>query len=242
MNNPWFFICDSDQHFTCASGDEDNYTTRKGDYFAKFATLKNIYNPELLLCPGDCTDHGADNLFNCFCQKESKFGDEVQVFINQWVNKIERLGIRVMVSPGNHDVNKSKYPNLALLKYVRDRYHATYNWFVTKNSGCYTFVHNGILFISMGVYPTNLSWLKKNLPSDKNIPIVFFYHYNIESDWWTDAEKTAFYETIKEHNVKLIINGHAHVTRKSVWNNIPTIICADDSVVVEVINNQFIIH
>jgi hypothetical protein len=242
MSNKWFFLCDSDQHFIVQPDNDEQFSSRKNDFLSKFSHYKNLYNVNLLICPGDCTDHGADASYNFLCPTKNTNGNEFKVFVNEWMNKIEYLGYKILVSPGNHDINKFFYPKVSLLKYIRDKYNATYDWIFTKNSGCYKYVHNGFLFISMGVYPKNLKWLKQNLPSDKNIPIIFFYHYNIESDWWTEKEKNDFYQLIQNYNVKLIINGHLHETLHSVWNNIPIIICANESVLVEVDNNKIIIH
>ena len=88
-------------------------------------------------------------------------------------------------------------------------------------SGCYTYTRNNILFISLGIYPTNLKFLRKHLPKNKNYPIIIFYHYNTIkepfSDWWSDKEKEQFYQVIKDYNILAIINGHLHSSYRKIW-------------------------
>ena len=90
-----------------------------------------------------------------------------------------------------------------------------------EHSGCYTKRKNNILFISLGVYPKNLKFLKKNLPGDTTAPVIIFYHYNTvnepHSDWWSDEEKENFYQVIKDSNILAIINGHIHLSYKKKW-------------------------
>jgi len=109
--------------------------------------------------------------------------------LNDYLIPIEKLGIPVKICVGNHDINRVRNPNLTILKYIRDRYNATYSWLDYNNSSCYKFEHNGVLFMCLGLYPKNLEWLKKNLPKDATKPIIFFYHYSTDpefalSDWW----------------------------------------------------------
>jgi UDP-2,3-diacylglucosamine pyrophosphatase LpxH len=142
-----------------------------------------------------------------------------------------------------HDFDRGKYPWAGVMKYIKNKYNATYSWSDYSMSGCYTYTHNGVQFISLGVYPKNLKWLASVLPADKSQPLVIFYHFNTDKnepfgDWWKEEEKLAFYEAIKEHNVLLIINGHWHTSRITTWNNIKIVHCAGNPFVIKMADQQ----
>lgn len=240
MTSRWHFACDSDQHY-CYPIDDPNGQphSRKNDIVQQIAEINSKYKLDLLICPGDLTDHGADGSKMCLCCKKDQLGNEYDALITEYITPIKDMGIDVKICPGNHDVWKWTYPKVSILKYIRDTYGGTYSWFNVDNSGCYKFIHKGITFICMGVYPKNLDWLKKNLPANKSDPLVIFYHYNTNpaepwSDWWTDLEKSAFYDTIVSYNIKLLINGHCHTTKTGTWRDIPYVLCANKPIVVEV--------
>jgi len=238
----WYFACDSDQHFEYSSG---NPISRKGNFMNQIVSLKQQHNIDLLLSVGDATQNGADGSSFCCC-KSNQFGNEYQLFMENYVDPIEKMGISTKICIGNHDINKWKFPNIALLKFIRDKYNATYSWCNTDEAGYYTFIHKGFRFICLGLYPKNIDWLKKNLPNDKVTPIIIFYHYNTDpidpyADWWSDDEKDKFYNAIAEYNVKLIINGHMHMTKQGLWKNIPYLVCANGPVLIEVNNLNVVI-
>lgn len=247
MSSPWYFACDSDQHYVYPVGNPDGQPiSRKGDIVNKITTLNNQYGLDLLICPGDTTDQGADGSKMCSCCSVDILGNQYNAFISKYVVPISSLGINVKICPGNHDINKWTYPNVSILKYIRDTYNGTYSWCQTENSACYKFIHKGFTFICMGIYPKNLNWLKNNLPTNKSEPVIIFYHYNTNptepfADWWTEKEKQAFYDIISSHNIKLIINGHWHTSRTGIWNNIPYLLCAGEPVVVEIIGQDLLV-
>jgi predicted phosphodiesterase len=45
----------------------------------------------------------------------------------------------------------------------------------------------------------------------------------MESTWWPEADKTAFYELVKDKPIKAIVVGHTHTSGVSSWNGIPII-------------------
>ncbi len=244
----WFFACDSDQHFSIQNNE---LTERKGDYITAYTTINQQTKLDFVLCPGDMTDHAADDfcLFTPItleCCKRGPYGNECATYMKEWIGGIEKLGISVYEGLGNHDLNKCYYPKITMMNCIHERHNATTNWMFNLYAGCYKFEHNGIYFICMGSYPKNLDWLRENLPEDRTRPIVFFYHYNtILGDgtiniyiWWTDKERAEFYDVIKEHNVKLIVNGHWHINKISSWNNIPVIICGGTTPVVIQVNGD----
>lgn len=238
----WFFVCDSDQHFEFTSG---NIVSRKGNAVYRLLLLQQSYHIDFLLSVGDAICHGADGSQISLCGTD-QYGNEYQAFLDNYINQIEKMGIDVKLCIGNHDINKWKYPNVSLLKYIRDKHNGTYSWFKTDESGYYRFMHKGYVFMCLGLYPKNVDWLKKNLPIDNATPIIIYFHYNTDpndpwSDWWTEEEKNKFYNAIAEYNVKLIINGHMHTTKHGIWNGIPYIVCADGPNLIEVNNTNVVI-
>lgn len=242
MSSSWYFLCDSDQHF---SYDNENISPRKENIANKIIDVHKRHGLDFVISTGDATDHGSDGskFFSCTAND----GNEFDAFMNQYINPLKSNGIDVKLCPGNHDINKWKYPNISILKYIRDTYNATYSWCDEYNSACYKFIHKDFHFICMGLYPKNLTWLKKNLPKDPHEPVIIFYHYNTNpleaySDWWTSKEKQDFYDTIANYNIKLIINGHLHNSLSEKWRNIPNILCADEPIIVEIHGLEVIIH
>lgn len=227
----WNFACESDLHFDQAG------TCLKPNSVQKIITFNKTNKLDFVVCPGDLTDTGADG--GC-CSKSL---NELAEFVDQYVSPLEANGIPVKATVGNHDFNKGRYPCAGIVKYIQRKYDATYSWSNYDMSGCYTYTHNGVQFISLGVYPKNLKWLSEVLPSDKQAPLIIYYHYNPDKnepfgDWWTDEEKLAFYTIIKDYNVLLIINGHWHTTRVTMWNNFKIIHCAGNPVVIKMIDQQ----
>lgn len=239
----WYFLCDGDIHFGCKL--DPNPRTIKSHRVEDIRAITEIKSkkPELLLCVGDLTDHGADgyHIGKYVCEPDPCV-DELYYYIFYYEQPIENAGVPVKLCIGNHDLNRGLYPKLSICKYIRDKHHATYSWWNPMKSSCYTFTHKNILFICLGVYPHDLDWLKKNLPEDKTKPIIIYYHYNTVTgepyaDWWSEQTKETFYNIIKDYHVILIINGHIHISRNQLWKNIPNILCGNEMVSVE-INGQ----
>jgi hypothetical protein len=159
----------------------------------------------------------------CPCVNNNGNEDQLSGLKEKWVKPLENAGLAVLLGLGNHDeVHYFPYYPKPVFRYIADRHNATYDLLNTYNSGCYTYYRNGILFLSLGIYPKNISYLRQNLPLNRNVPIIIFYHYNsIEdepySDWWKTSEKIAFKESIASYNVLAIINGHCHQTYIKEW-------------------------
>lgn len=240
----WYFACDSDVHYGYldlkdASGDPK---CRKPSITNQILSLNQQYKLDFLLHIGDATDHGS-NQASISCCKPADNTNEFNAFLEGYLNPIERAGIPVKLCVGNHDVNKWKYPTISVLEYIRDKHQGTYYWLNDELSGCYKFFNKNILFICLGKYPKNIEWLKSNLPQDKTIPIVIYYHFNTItsqpwSDWWSDADKEIFKNTIAGYNVKFILNGHWHTNKTDFWNGIPNVICAETPKVFQVIGQN----
>jgi Icc-related predicted phosphoesterase len=186
--------------------------------------MKDEHNVQMVISAGDLTEYGTDGKSFLCCRKHKE--DELTPMIKKWVEPIENAGIEVLLTIGNHDTYTGHpYFYKPVFQYIKKKHNATYYpWIWMKYSGCYTYTRNNILFISLGVYPKYLKFLRKHLPKDKNYPIIIFYHYNTVdkeaySDWWNDKEKEQFYQVIKDYNILAIINGHIHATYEKKWKN-----------------------
>jgi len=218
----WAIILSSDLHFgSLKSVSGVDIRADKKNQVDRIINMKEQHNIEIVISAGDLTEYGVDGQF-CLCWRKNK-EDELNPMIKNWVEPIENVGIDVLLTIGNHDTYTGHpYFYKPVFQYIKKKHNATYYpclWM--EYSGCYKYTRNNILFISLGIYPKNLKFLKKNLPKSKNDPIIIFYHYNTVdepySDWWEQKEKDAFYKVIKDYNIIAIINGHYHVTYEKEW-------------------------
>lgn len=233
MTNIWYFVCHSDMQYNL------DHNTISGRYLWAPKQILNLNKTiDFEIIAGDMTEHGYDSHTNL----ASNEGNEFEAFLNYYMKPIEKK-FPVYMCIGNHDINMNRSPNMEIFKYIRDKYHATYSWTDYMKSSCYTFEHNGILFISLGLYPYNIEWLKSILPKDKSKPIIIFYHYNTKkgepwSDWWNEKEKETFFKTIEGCNVILIINGHNHQSHENNLNGIQNLLAADEPVLVTMLGSN----
>jgi len=218
----WSIILSSDLHFGYIDSKHAvSIRLDKIDHVQKIIKMKDEFNVEVVISAGDLTENGLNGK-RILCWRKNTF-DELTPMINNWVKPIENAGINVLLTIGNHDTYTGQpYIYKPVFEYVRKKYNATCYPIINMDySGCYTKNFHGILFISMGIYPKNLKFLKKKLPKNKHSPIIIFYHYNTVdeaySDWWSNKEKEDFYQVIKSFNILAIINGHIHTTYKKKW-------------------------
>jgi len=237
-DDSWYVLVDGDLHY----GDtiENNIPLPRSGKKNTINNINNVsqkYKLDFIINTGDLCSHGYDNkcIFPFCCIKNGNI-DEFDTYIKEYYNPIINSGYKLYLTCGNHDTYVEwPYYRKPVLKFIKEKHNATYNIFNWKTSGCYTFEHNGILFINMGVYPSNLEFLQNILSKiDNKKPIVFIYHFvtpnNVPyGDWWSDDEKNDFFNIINKYNVLLIINGHDHETRIDYWNNIPCIIGSGDN-------------
>ena len=236
----WCIILSSDLHFRVDIRED------KKNQVEKIIKMKDEFQIQLVISAGDLTEYGLDGKSFLWCRKNTV--DELTHLKNNWVKPIEDVGIKVLMTIGNHDSYTGRpYWIKPVFKYIKNKYGATYYpWLWMDYSGCYTYRHNNVLFISMGIYPKYIKFLKKNLPKDKNYPVIIFYHYNtIEgegfSDWWSEKQKNKFYETIKDYNIITIINGHIHSTYEKEWMGIKMLNGGGSNLIrMNMINNKLI--
>jgi 3',5'-cyclic AMP phosphodiesterase CpdA len=230
----WYFACESDHHYGLDYG---QFSCLKPNSLDELKQIHAQTPLDFVLCPGDITHRGNDgSRFRFLCGYYDSANDEFQRFVEDYIVPLETIGIPVYICAGNHDVDKKTYPNMSILKYMRNNYDATYSWWHETTAGCYIKPWKGILFICAGMYAVNLDWLRQVLANTPKItPIVLFQHYDLEEQMegevWTNADREAFYEIIKNHNVKLIIHGHRHDNATRVWHGIQCVSCFQPMVV-----------
>jgi len=85
---------------------------------------------------------------------------------------------------------------------------------------------DSVHMVCCDVYPSAeiVAWLKQDLAVvGTQRPVVIYFHYGLSgpySDWWSSAEKDAFYQVIKSFNVVALIHGHYHVSRQYKWKGL----------------------
>lgn len=234
-SDSWYFICESDLHFgNWNKIDNDGFALPRKNNVELIKKLHSEYNFDFLICNGDMTSHGSYKN-NCFCSSGNEFG----AFIKKYYEPLLSYGIPIKLCIGNHDINRLMYPKNALLNFIKNVHDASYDWLYPTKSSCYTFIHKNILFICMGLYPKNLSWLQEVLSNNKFMHSIIFYHYNTKqhelmSWWWSNNIKKKFYNIIKNYNVRLIINGHNHNTYIQLWNGIPNLVCGGEPAIIQI--------
>lgn len=206
-------IIHSDLHFT-ADG-------IRPDKASNISTIENMHEPiDAIICAGDLTHSGHDGKNVCGLWYYGGKQDQVTP-LRTYIKKLEEIA-PVYLCDGNHDGYVPwPYCHKGVRDLIEERHKSLlYSWDLHKEGFAKSF-H----FICLSVYPDKdaLKFLKADLKKNTDKYNVIYFHYNIEgrwSDWWTDVEKGAFYETIKDHNVKLIIVGHSHNNYLVKWNGI----------------------
>lgn len=207
----FYFLVDSDLHFQRQQDGIIECRKRKRKRLAKIQEIKKRYKIEALICAGDLTNSGTDDM--------KLFGiplydaDELGAVKTKYINPIEMIGIPVYENVGEKDVKGVKFGRfrLPVKRYVESRH----------GSILYTFRIRNLRFISLGLYPDDdaIAFLAKQ---DLTRPTVLIFHYNlfgkqIDNIWkWEDREE--FYKIIKYRNIKAIIVGHRHKTKVEDWN------------------------
>jgi cytolysin (calcineurin-like family phosphatase) len=129
-----------------------------------------------------------------------------------------RLRFPVYEGYGNHELNG----NLLIENCIKERNLARSNVVAIATNGFhYAWEWDGIHFVQLNLYPGNArpkgqppryaldflrDDLKKNVAGSRR-PIVISHHYVPTDTWWSQEEKNAYFDAIKEYNVILIIVG-----------------------------------
>jgi predicted phosphodiesterase len=193
-------------------------------YPSRIENLKEyLTTPNLraVISAGDLTDHGYGKSLLCFKHPDN----ELLEYKEQFVKPIDEAGIELLMCHGNHDTYVPKpYIYKPVLRWLYQRYPDCTKFMNYRYSVCYKRTINGVDFISMGIYPKNLEWLKNHINATR--PTIIFFHFNIVSSepygkWWKEEEKEAFYQVIKHCNVLALVHGHYHKSYTTFWKDIP---------------------
>ena len=209
------FIHDSDLHY----GKVKDLDPRKGK--EKHPASIVASEAAFVIVTGDLTNNGYDGAkIGCFHYGGDN--NQVKALMDDYVDPIEKAGKDVYLCPGNHDRGKKTFfffRHRPMYKRIRKRHGETK----------YTFHRGGLKFICCGKYPKDLKWLAKQLEDIKE-PTILFFHFNLigpYSDWWSDEEKDAFYELVKDYTIIAILVGHHHITKITDWNGITVLSSAN---------------
>jgi hypothetical protein len=160
-------------------------------------------------------------------------------FTNNWGLNGERLlSFPVYEGYGNHDTLGSRPANsikarnpsrTGVTNISTNGYHYSWDW---------DFLH----LVCLNVFPGNepgpnllggnprnsLQFLAEDLAQrvgDSGRPVVLYHHFGFDSEsltWWTEQQRTNYYETIKNYNVIAIFAGHNHAANFIPWRGFDT--------------------
>lgn len=158
-----------------------------------------VARPEGVLVAGDLADEGQ--------------ADEWKQFVEHYglTGRDGMLEYPVQECTGNHD--RIVLGSKPVLAGVRKRHGSLVRGWVWR----------GVCFFCLDCYPTAeaCEWLRRQLGRvGPKRPGVVYFHYTILgplSDYWSDAEKRTFAETIRGHNILGIFHGHYHATTRYTW-------------------------
>jgi predicted phosphodiesterase len=224
-NTVTFFVV-SDTHYGLSPrGDEeipklvDKMNTLPGTEFPAAVGGGKVSAPVGVLHIGDETTTGKKAEWDMFVRDYGLTG------------KDGKLSYPVYEAFGNHDSDLVR-------KGVRERNKSRVGIKDLSDNGLhYSWDWNNIHFVCLGVRPGvtkhpydpdhSIEFLEKDLT--KNVaksgrPVILMHHFGFDKahslNWWTDEERTNYYNIIKDYNVIGIIHGHAHKPEIYQWNGI----------------------
>lgn len=229
-----FFTC-SDTHYREDASSNDKKTaiiemmnTLPGKKYPEAIDGGTVGTPCGVIVPGDLVDtgQGPPKLVNKqWALWKADFG---------LTGKDGKLKFPVYEGYGNHDLNG----NLLIENYIKERTLLRSKVLAISDNGFhYAWQWDGVHFVEVNLYPGNKrpkgqqprealdflrDELKKNV-ADSRQPVVVVQHYQPTDTWWTDEEKEAFYDVIKNYNVILIIHGHQGHASITDWKGITTV-------------------
>lgn len=216
---PFYFMQISDTHF----GFEENLTRgQQRSHYSKYRDFVRFVNEEMkeeikfLALTGDITENGV---------VASESFDKGMGYMNEIKYPIHYL-------PGNHDIDPEH------LEGMNTQYDAYKEKFGEIN---YVKEYNGVRFIFLYAQTLRknvalegydaLAWLKTELQKNKDQETILLMHtvpgkgfYISEMyDAWDKGNEEAFYNLIRDYNIKAIIGGHTHLGNYDYLGDIPLI-------------------
>lgn len=222
------FIATSDPHF---NGTEENYQVN----CMAVDTMNQLkdFGPDFVWVLGDLTD-GA---------KEKEWQQYTEVY---GLRGEKRLRYPVMECFGNHDGNIDGIVRKGIQARNKSRAFKIH----TDSLGLhYSWDIKGVHFVNLNLYPADgwdptcewckyfkesfreaqnsLTFLEQDLHEQvgrSKRPVVLAFHLGYDDFsklWWTESDRKAFYEVIKDYNIIAIFHGHNHAVIHQQWRNIP---------------------
>jgi predicted phosphodiesterase len=199
---------------------------------------------DFVVFPGDLTSRGFNKVwFNWLVQKliyndiirpstNYSWVGELDKFIKLFIKPLEDKNIKTFSIRGNHDTYTG--PIHPVKNWIKKKHCKTClsigKHLCILNGGINYKVnlHDKLDMICIDIYPNkkNSDWLKKHLDNNKSTIIVFHYPLKgpySDKPWWTDEEKTYFYNIIKDSKIKLLCVGHFHKSEIYEWKDIKVV-------------------
>jgi predicted phosphodiesterase len=207
----------SDIHYGSTDEPERSNITE----FMKMATETDI---GAVIVPGDLTSHGYDGeiIGECMWRLFGKHNfwcigggevDELHMLKQKFIKPLEDAKKPIFLCHGNHDTynGAGREP---VLDYIDERYGG-----IPYRRDINTIVGTLSIYVC-GLYPdeTARRFLEKDLVHNIN-DIIIVFHYSLDSNWWSDAEKEEFRNVIRSNiHIRAIAVGHSHTSSISTWN------------------------
>lgn len=145
-----------------------------------------------------------------------------------------KLRFPVYEGYGNHDLNG----NFLIENFIKERTLQRSNVVaIAENGFHYAWEWDTVHFVEVNLYPGNrrpkgvggqppreaLNFLRDELKQnvgDSRRPVVIVHHYMPTDNWWTEEEKNAYFDVIKDYNVILIVHGHQGSASVTDWKGL----------------------
>ncbi len=201
------------------------------------ADFGNVASPRGVLAAGDLTDSGTTINFTGYggpLHLYDGFVDDYSVKGGTGVH----LHFPAYEGCGNHDVQKQ---SIVVIDGIVGRNKQRGTPANVSGDGLhYSWDWDDVHFVNLNLYAggpgdarDSLGFLQIDLADRVGAskrPIIIMQHYGFDNfsiyndghpPWWTQAERDAFYNVIKNYNVKAIFTGHEHRCERIYWNGIP---------------------
>ncbi len=147
-----------------------------------------------------------------------------------------RIKYPVFESYGNHDITNNR---TVVINGIKERNRRREGLRLSPEGLHSSWDWGSVHFVNLNLYPggpgtanNSLAFLKDDLAQKvvgSHRPVILFHHYGFDSfsceeRWWTDAEREAYYETVKDYNVIAIFNGHLHAQDHLQWHGMDAFI------------------
>jgi len=205
-------------------GTLDRMNALPGQGYPAAAGGGTVDSPRGVLLIGDLTENGASA--------------DWMALTNDWgLTGERRLAFPVYEAFGNHDCNtgevvpagiKARNPfRLGVTNISANGYHYSWDW---------DYLHVVCLNLFPGQTPDtygqsprdSLAFLVDDLAKtvgNSGRPVILYHHYGFDSfglGWWSDSQRSAYFEAIKNYNVIAIFAGHNHEVDCVPWRGLNT--------------------